>query len=97
MRILDPQSAVLTNIEVLAYLTANPPRRSPDPPPNADRWVPSPDLRDHNTVVKEIHNYVTRISPHILKYPRYTPPPNVLAIRLRIWNNASSSSKHHIR
>ncbi|KAJ5643544.1 uncharacterized protein N7484_006051 [Penicillium longicatenatum] len=75
MRILDPQSAVLTNIEVLAYLTANPPRRSPDPPQNADRWVPSPDLRDHNTVVKEIHNYVTRISPHILKYPRYTPRP----------------------
>ncbi|KAJ6096303.1 hypothetical protein N7486_007049 [Penicillium sp. IBT 16267x] len=76
MRILDPQSAVLTNIEVLAYLTANPPRRSPDPPQNADRWVPSPDLRDHNTVVKEIHNYVTRISPHILKYPRYTPCPS---------------------
>ncbi|KAJ5924482.1 hypothetical protein N7466_008669 [Penicillium verhagenii] len=76
MRILDPQSAVLTNVEVLAYLTANPPRRSPDPPQNADRWVPSPDLRDHNTVVKEIHNYVTRISPHILRYPRYTPRPS---------------------
>ncbi|KAJ5647950.1 hypothetical protein N7490_004322 [Penicillium lividum] len=76
MRILDPQNAVLTNIEVLAYLTANPPRRSPDPPQNADRWVPSPDLRDHNTVVKEIHNYVSRISPHLLKYPRYIPRPS---------------------
>ena len=54
-QIIDPQSAVLTNVEVLAYLTANPPRRSPNPPPNADRlWVPSPDLRDHNTVVKEV-------------------------------------------
>ncbi|KAJ5722513.1 hypothetical protein N7488_000548 [Penicillium malachiteum] len=135
MRIIDPQSAVLTNIEVLAYLTSNPPRRSPNPPSNADRlWVPSPDLRDHNTVVKEvrlatlqlnpppkimdrdrpgssrihpreergkkahcytsylgciwnekltlrfrsiqIHNYVTRISPHLLKYPRSTPRPS---------------------
>ncbi|PYH97374.1 hypothetical protein BO71DRAFT_481235 [Aspergillus ellipticus CBS 707.79] len=70
--VVDPQSAVLTNIEVLAYVTANPPRRPPNPPPNSRHWVPSPDLRDHNTVVKEIHNYVTRLSPHILKYPQYT-------------------------
>ncbi|KAE8318473.1 hypothetical protein BDV41DRAFT_378324 [Aspergillus transmontanensis] len=55
MRVIDPQSAVLTNIEVLAYLTANPPRRPPNPPPNLRHWVPSPDLRDHNTVVKEVH------------------------------------------
>ncbi|PWY80383.1 hypothetical protein BO94DRAFT_537253 [Aspergillus sclerotioniger CBS 115572] len=72
MRIVDPQSAVLTNIEVLAYVTANPPRRPPNPPPNSRHWVPSPDLRDHNTVVKEIHNYVTRLSPHVLNYPQYT-------------------------
>ncbi|KAJ5174568.1 uncharacterized protein N7482_000445 [Penicillium canariense] len=75
MRILDPQTAVLTNIEVLAYLTSNPPHRPPSRPPNARQWVPSPDLRDHNTVVKEIHNYVARISPHLLKYPRYTARP----------------------
>ncbi|KKK16826.1 hypothetical protein P175DRAFT_0500377 [Aspergillus ochraceoroseus IBT 24754] len=72
MRIINPQEAVLTNVEVLAYLTANPPRRPPNPPPSSRHWVPSPDLRDHNTVVKEIHNYVSRLSPHILKYPRYT-------------------------
>ncbi|KAF4191466.1 hypothetical protein CNMCM8694_001820 [Aspergillus lentulus] len=54
MRIIDPQSAVLTNIEVLAYITANPPRRPPNPPPNSRNWVPSPDLRDHNTVVREV-------------------------------------------
>ena len=54
-QVIDPQSAVLTNIEVLAYLTANPPRRPPNPPPNLRHWVPSPDLRDHNTVVKEVH------------------------------------------
>ncbi|KAE8159481.1 hypothetical protein BDV40DRAFT_314647 [Aspergillus tamarii] len=72
MRVIDPQSAVLTNIEVLAYLTANPPRRPPNPPPNLRHWVPSPDLRDHNTVVKEIHNYVSRLSPHLYKYPKYT-------------------------
>ncbi|PLB53244.1 hypothetical protein P170DRAFT_349793, partial [Aspergillus steynii IBT 23096] len=71
--IVDPQSAVLTNIEVLAYLTANPPRRPPNPPPNSRNWVPSPDLRDHNTVVKEIHNYISRLSPHVQDYPRYTP------------------------
>ncbi|GKZ37576.1 hypothetical protein AbraIFM66950_009189 [Aspergillus brasiliensis] len=71
-QIVDPQSATLTNIEVLAYLTANPPRRPPNPPPNSRNWVPSPDLRDHNTVVKEIHNYVTRLSPHLLNYPKYT-------------------------
>ncbi|GES61844.1 hypothetical protein ATEIFO6365_0011036100 [Aspergillus terreus] len=69
--IIDPQSAVLSNIEVLAYLTANPPRRPPKPPPNSRHWVPSPDLRDHNTVVKEIHNYVARLSPHLLNYPAY--------------------------
>ncbi|KAF7586584.1 hypothetical protein BBP40_008658, partial [Aspergillus hancockii] len=80
--IIDPQSAVLTNIEVLAYLTANPPRRPPNPPPNSRHWVPSPDLRDHNTVVKEIHNYATRLSPHIYKYPKYThqTPEQLLAL-----------------
>ncbi|RMJ20620.1 hypothetical protein PHISP_08510, partial [Aspergillus sp. HF37] len=55
----------------LAYLTANPPRRPPNQPPNSRHWVPSPDLRDHNTVVKEIHNYIHRLSPHIVSYPRY--------------------------
>ncbi|CDM28374.1 hypothetical protein DTO013E5_1147 [Penicillium roqueforti] len=73
MRIIDPQTAVLTNVEVLAYLTSNPPRR---PPPNSGNWAPSPDLRDHNTVVKEIHNYASRLSPHLLRYPRYTPRPS---------------------
>ncbi|KXG46539.1 uncharacterized protein PGRI_053950 [Penicillium griseofulvum] len=72
MRILDPQTAVLTNVEVLAYLTSNPPRR---PPPSSGNWAPSPDLRDHNTVVKEIHNYASRLSPHLLRYPRYTAHP----------------------
>ncbi|OQE38363.1 hypothetical protein PENCOP_c008G05279 [Penicillium coprophilum] len=73
MRILDPQTAVLTNVEVLAYLTSNPPRR---PPPSSGNWAPSPDLRDHNTVVKEIHNYASRLSPHLLRYPRYTARPS---------------------
>ncbi|KAJ5519648.1 hypothetical protein N7463_000101 [Penicillium fimorum] len=73
MRIIDPQTAVLTNVEVLAYLTSNPPRR---PPPNSGNWAPSPDLRDHNTVVKEIHNYASRLSPHLLRYPRYTARPS---------------------
>ncbi|KAJ5684016.1 uncharacterized protein N7477_000361 [Penicillium maclennaniae] len=125
MRILDPQSAVLTNVEVLAYLNANPPHRVPPRPQHfRGPWVPSPDLRDHNTVVKEvshlqipfrrfpgaiiarlessspayessiddelhklrdcnskahnsqIHNYVSRISPHLLKYPRHAPRPS---------------------
>ncbi|CAI7609235.1 unnamed protein product [Penicillium palitans] len=73
MRIIDPQTAVLTNVEVLAYLTSNPPRR---PPPSSGNWAPSPDLRDHNTVVKEIHNYASRLSPHLLRYPRYTARPS---------------------
>ncbi|KAL1989530.1 hypothetical protein VTN49DRAFT_6727 [Thermomyces lanuginosus] len=72
MKIVDPQSATLTNAEVLAFFTANPPRRPPNPPPNARNWAPKPDLRDHNTVVKEIHNYVERISPHLLNYPPST-------------------------
>ncbi|KAJ5105988.1 hypothetical protein NUU61_003335 [Penicillium alfredii] len=76
MKIIDPQSAVLTNVEVLAYLDANPPRRPPNPPSKPRNWVPSPDLRDHNTVVKEIHNYVARLSPYLLKYPRYTARPS---------------------
>ncbi|CRG92527.1 hypothetical protein PISL3812_09588 [Talaromyces islandicus] len=72
MKIVDPQSATLTNIEVLSYLTANPPRKSAAAPPGARNFVPKPDLRDHCTVVTEIHNYVERISPHLLDYPRYT-------------------------
>ncbi|PKX88589.1 uncharacterized protein P174DRAFT_455541 [Aspergillus novofumigatus IBT 16806] len=44
---------------------------TPNPPPNSRNWVPSPDLRDHNTVVREIHNYIHRLSPHVLKYPAY--------------------------
>jgi len=71
MKIVDPQTATLTNVEVLAFLTTNPPRRPANLPPISRNWVPSPDLRDHNTVVKEIHNYVQRLSPHLLKYPRY--------------------------
>ncbi|KAJ9489901.1 hypothetical protein VN97_g3365 [Penicillium thymicola] len=73
MKVIDPQTAVLTNVEVLAYLTSNPPRR---PPPSSGNWAPSPDLRDHNTVVKEIHNYASRLSPHLLRYPRYTARPS---------------------
>ncbi|KAL4744393.1 hypothetical protein BDW72DRAFT_188625 [Aspergillus terricola var. indicus] len=71
MRIINPQDATLTNIEVLSYLTANPPRRPPTAPPgiNQKHFIPSPDLRDHNTVVKEIHNYASRLAPHLLRYP----------------------------
>ncbi|PGH10898.1 nucleolar protein 58 [Polytolypa hystricis UAMH7299] len=73
-QILDPQSATLSNAEVLAHLTLSPPRRPPSTPANARNFIPSPDLRDHNTVVKEFHDYVTRLSPHILQYPSFTPP-----------------------
>ncbi|KAI1933543.1 hypothetical protein LOZ66_003694 [Ophidiomyces ophidiicola] len=73
MKILEPQSAILTNVEVLAHFTLNPPHRSPQPPPNARNFTPRPDLRDHNTVIKELHNYVTRLSPHLLKYPSFAP------------------------
>ncbi|WEW55008.1 hypothetical protein PRK78_000435 [Emydomyces testavorans] len=73
MKILDPQSAILTNVEVLAHFTLNPPHPSPQHPPNARNFTPRPDLRDHNTVVKEFHNYVTRLSPHLLKYPSFIP------------------------
>ncbi|KAL1978440.1 hypothetical protein VTN31DRAFT_1299 [Thermomyces dupontii] len=81
MKIVDPQSATLTNAEVLAFFTANPPRRPPNPPPNARNWAPKPDLRDHNTVVKEIHNYVERISPHLLNYPPSTTSPTTASKR----------------
>ncbi|OJD23290.1 hypothetical protein ACJ73_05359 [Blastomyces percursus] len=74
MKILEPQSAVLTNVEVLAHFSLNPPRRPPNLPPNSRNFTPSPDLRDHNTVVKEFHDYVTRLSPHLLNYPSFTPP-----------------------
>lgn len=73
-KIVDPQNATLTNIEVLSHITTHPPRRPPNPPPNTNtrNFIPSPDLRDHNTVIKEIHNYVTRLAPHLLSYPRFT-------------------------
>ncbi|EEH09868.1 conserved hypothetical protein [Histoplasma capsulatum G186AR] len=73
-QILEPQSAILTNVEVLAHFSLNPPRRPPNPPPNSRNFTPSPDLRDHNTVVKEFHDYVTRLSPHLLNYPSFIPP-----------------------
>ncbi|EAS32485.1 uncharacterized protein CIMG_03509 [Coccidioides immitis RS] len=79
MKILDSQSAILTNVEVLAHFTLNPPHRLPQPPPNARNFTPHPDLRDHNTVVKEFHNYVTRLSPHLLKYPSFLPKPTATA------------------
>ncbi|KAL4809974.1 hypothetical protein BDV18DRAFT_51305 [Aspergillus unguis] len=71
MRIINPQDATLTNIEVLSFLSANPPRRPPAAPAgvNPKHFIPSPDLRDHNTVVKEIHNYASRLAPHLLRYP----------------------------
>ncbi|OKL63493.1 hypothetical protein UA08_01550 [Talaromyces atroroseus] len=72
MKVVDPQTATLTNIEVLSYLTSNPPRKSPEGPPNFRNYEPKPDLRLHCSVVAEIHNYVDRISPHLLNYPRYT-------------------------
>lgn len=73
-KIVDPQNATLTNIEVLSHIATHPPRRPPNPPPNTNtrNFIPSPDLRDHNTVIKEIHNYVTRLAPHLLSYPRFT-------------------------
>ncbi|OJD12007.1 hypothetical protein AJ78_07339 [Emergomyces pasteurianus Ep9510] len=74
VQILEPQSAILTNVEVLAHFSLNPPRRPPNPPPNSRNFTPSPDLRDHNTVVKEFHDYVTRLSPHLLSYPSFMPP-----------------------
>ncbi|PGH13830.1 hypothetical protein AJ79_03398 [Helicocarpus griseus UAMH5409] len=70
MKILEPQSAILTNAEVLAHFTLNAPRR----PPISKNLTPSPDLRDHNTVVKEFHNFVSRLSPHLLTYPSFEPP-----------------------
>ncbi|KAI9934319.1 hypothetical protein ASPWEDRAFT_170055 [Aspergillus wentii DTO 134E9] len=93
MRIIDPQTAVLTNVEVLAHITANPPRRPPNAPPNSRNWVPSPDLRDHNTVVKEIHNYVSRLAPHILDYPRYVHgDPQALQLQQQQAQSTSSST-----
>ncbi|KAK2737313.1 hypothetical protein FQN57_000397 [Myotisia sp. PD_48] len=69
MKILDPQSAVLTNVEVLAYLTSNPPHKIPKRPVTAKDYNPKPDLRDHNTVVKEFHDFVNRHSSHLLSFP----------------------------
>ncbi|KAF3491432.1 uncharacterized protein GIQ15_00949 [Arthroderma uncinatum] len=72
MKVLDPQSATLSNVEVLAHLKLNPPRLPPAPIPNAKNFVPKPDLRDYNTVVKEYNDYVARLSPHLLSYPSFS-------------------------
>lgn len=67
-QIIDPQAATLTNIEVLAYLTSNPPRRPPNPPLRVGgQWAPSPDLRDHNTVVKEVRSKNKRWTTYIIR------------------------------
>ncbi|KAJ5055420.1 hypothetical protein N7489_008523 [Penicillium chrysogenum] len=76
MRIIDPQTAVLTNVEVLAYLTSNPPRR---PPPSSGNWAPSPDLRDHNTVVKEVRTPILPLPSivGVLWPSNYTTDPSL--------------------
>ncbi|KKZ61927.1 hypothetical protein EMCG_00489 [[Emmonsia] crescens] len=93
MKILEPQSAILTNVEVLAHFSLNPPRRPPNQPPNSRNFTPSPDLRDHNTVVKEFHDYVTRLSPHLLSYPSFTPPKTSNEDNNNNNNNANGNGK----
>jgi hypothetical protein len=65
-QIVDPQTATLTNIEVLSYFTANPPRKSTEAPPGVRNFIPKPDLRDHCTVV-------TEVNPTIFTMRRATP------------------------
>ncbi|KZZ91327.1 hypothetical protein AAP_03497 [Ascosphaera apis ARSEF 7405] len=94
MKILQPQSAVLSNVEVLAHIAQYPPRKPPQPPQNVVNFVPNPDLRDHNTVIKEFHNYVTRLSPHLLSYPAFNPSQSNIASfnAINSSNTPSSSS-----
>lgn len=68
MKILDPQSAVLTNPEVLSFMRAHPPRR-PDPRVGG---YPVTDLKGLWHVQSEFTDYVQNITPHLLSYPE--PP-----------------------
>ncbi|OQV03363.1 hypothetical protein CLAIMM_08414 [Cladophialophora immunda] len=65
MRVLDPQSALLTTSEVHQFLSQHPPR----PPPRKIGSYRQVNLKDYERVRDDFEHYVTNTVPFILNYP----------------------------
>ncbi|KAH0832593.1 hypothetical protein AYO21_06014 [Fonsecaea monophora] len=65
MRVLDPQSALLTTSEVHQFLSQNPPR----PPPRKIGSYKQVNLKDYERVRDDFQHYVTNTVPFIARYP----------------------------
>ena len=65
MKVLDPQSALLTTSEVHHFLSTHPPRAK-DKPIGAYQPVK---LDDYTNVRNDFNSYIKLTSPHIAKYP----------------------------
>ncbi|EXJ56372.1 uncharacterized protein A1O5_12639 [Cladophialophora psammophila CBS 110553] len=65
MRVLDPQSALLTTPEVYQFLRQKPSR----PPPRKIGSYKQIDLKDNQRVLDDFKHYVTNTVPFITKYP----------------------------
>ena len=65
MKVLDPQSALLTTAEVHHFLTTHPPRAK-DKPIGAYQPVK---LDDYTNVRNDFNSYIKLTSPHVAKYP----------------------------
>ncbi|KIX99971.1 uncharacterized protein Z520_04609 [Fonsecaea multimorphosa CBS 102226] len=65
MRVLDPQSALLTTSEVHQFLSQNPPR----PPPRKIGSYKQVNLKDYERLRDDFEHYVTNTVPFIARYP----------------------------
>lgn len=65
MKVLDPQSALLTTAEVHHFLNTHPPRAK-DKPIGAYQTVK---LDDYTNVRNDFNSYIKLTSPHVAKYP----------------------------
>ncbi|RMD40101.1 hypothetical protein DV735_g5033, partial [Chaetothyriales sp. CBS 134920] len=72
MKILDPQAALLTNVEVHHFLENNPPRK-PDKKSGAYEPV---NLQEYYNVRKDFKQYIDRTTPHIKQFP---PPEEFIS------------------
>ena len=65
MKVLDPQSALLTTSEVHHFLTTHPPR----PKDKAIGAYQPVKLDDYTNVRNDFNSYIKLTSPHVAKYP----------------------------
>ncbi|RMZ76056.1 hypothetical protein DV737_g5006, partial [Chaetothyriales sp. CBS 132003] len=82
LQVLDPQAALLTNLEVHHFLENSPPRK-PDKRSGAYEPV---SLQDYYNVRKDFKRYVDGTSPHIKQCPPPDPFISNVVQRLKKYN-----------